>query len=245
VRRLSLILAVAILAGTALAFTGAGPRTIPSAAGAVCPVGQNQAFVTLHSRLTWLHYRETYLGGGITSISGRQTILNGVAAGRITYTFCVGFSSVTGWTIRRAPDVIEYAYYGMDSGLHVTRGTAFALRAAVVNSKSLTVEPTRCRSWAGGLEFAKFILSLPLPGLHYAVAVGKYLLGAAIPAGSTSCQAFASATVRISFNRLNGNTTAVARSATYYHTVQIKTGNCVTPPIMCWDVDEYRWSIYP
>lgn len=225
----------------ASAFTVASGSTSPASGASSCPSGQNQAFVNLKASVKQTSYVQVYNGGGTPQIIGLKTVISG-AAGSVTGTFCVGYSSTSGWTIRSIPS------YMMAPGLNVsisssavtTPSTGHLLRPGTFNAKSMVVEPTMCRN-DNRLDFLKWIASVPVPGLSFAASVGVYLVGSAIPSGTTKCQAFASESLPITFASSNGATSIQGFSRRYfrYSVHDLCSGTS------CYDVDQYDWTFTP
>lgn len=234
----NVLIAAMVLASTVT--IASGPVNRASAAGS-CPSGQNQAFVNLKATIKHTSYVQVYNGGGAPQIIDTKVVSSG-AAGAVTATFCVGYSSTSGWTIRTVPS------YMMAPGLNVsisstavtTPTTGHILRPAAFYAKSMTVEPTMCRN-DNRLDFLKFIASLPVPGLNYAASVGVYVIGGAVPSGTTKCQAFASESAPIAFASSNGATSLQGFSRRYYR-YSVKTFCSGTS---CYDVDQYDWTFTP
>ena len=237
-RRFIGILAAALLAGTTLAITGPGAALPQKAAALTCPSGQVQADVTLLAKTTMVMYQERYFGGGSPTFGPTTTMLSAVPSGKVTFTFCTGKSGST-WTIRKA-DLTATGYYRLDSNLNSSGGIGFALKGARVDTTSLIAEPTVCSN-SGTLAFLKEIVGLPLPGVSYAFSIGQWLVGHAIPGDTTDCRS-TDITVPIHFNSV-GNTTVSNFSANYVDKDQFKTGSCATPPNLCYNDTEYRWSV--
>ena len=231
----------ALLAASCLSLSGSAGGVRNASAVTSCSVHPDD--ITLQARLTEYKYREYFSGGGVT-FSPKKTILSSVPAGRITATFCVGKSG-TAWTVQTYRQLIEYAYYSMDSSLHLLNGgPGYTIKLARPNPTSLTVEPVRCLGSGGALELAKFVTGLPLPGVSYPLSVLQWVVGNAIPAGSTSCQAFADETVPFSFNSA-GYSTASTISRTYYIKDRYTLNECasITGTTTCYDVDQLTWQV--
>lgn len=229
-----LAVGLALLTSTAVLLSGPGPGGIRTATAASCAAGQRQAYVTFKASLLWRTYGEVYYGGGSPSYVNFRTIYSG-GSGNTTFTFCV--AKATTWSIKSAPDVIAWAYYNVDANLNAN-GTGYLLRPGSVYATSITLQPTVCREDTR-YSFLAAILGLPIPNLHYAVSVGKYLAGQAITA-PTDCRNFGTQTVPIKFES-DGDTYASDIVRTFYRKTQQTM--CPVGASQCYLVTEWKWTI--
>jgi hypothetical protein len=233
-----------LLAASSLAIAGAGNAPVASAATS-CASGQHPDDITLQANVTEVKYREYYYSGGSLSYSTKYTILSSVPAGKVTVTFCVGKSG-TAWAVLAYRQLIEYAYYNMDSSFHFGSAVhpGLALKLYKPEAKGLTVEPTMCVGGGGALELLKAVLNLPIPGVPYAISLAQAVGGALIPSGTAKCQAFDDESMPFSFTSA-GYTSVATMSRTYQIKTPVNVFDCasISGSVQCFDVDEFRWKV--
>jgi hypothetical protein len=231
-RRFAAMVTAVLIASTMLV-SGTGPTRIQGASAASCASGQRQAYVTFKSTVNWTTYGEVYFGGGAPSIVNRHTIYSG-PTGNVTFTFCV--AKATTWSIKKAPDVVASGFWGINAQLEAD-GTGLMLRPGKVNATSVTLQPTICREDGRGTALVD-LLSLPVPGVHYLLSLGVYLVGGTI-SSSTTCESFQTKTIPIYFES-DGDTYANGFSAVYTEKFP-ETAGCTGS--QCYFVKQYAWSV--
>jgi hypothetical protein len=234
-RRIVPVLA-AILVSTSMLLSGAGPGSVSGAQAAVtCSTGQRQAFVSFHARINWQTYGEVYFGGGSPSIVNKHTIHSG-PVGTAVFTFCVAKASNGTWSIKKVVTVVGGDYYNVSSNL-TTSGTGFLLRPTKVTATTVQYQPVVCR-YRDPIGTLVQVLNLPIPGIHYTVALGALIVGALVPS-STVCQAFSTKTLTVHFLS-NGDAYADDYSATFSDKVP-ETAQCTGT--QCFFVQQWAWSV--
>lgn len=243
--RLSRLLALAsslLLASTIPGSVALAQETIASSA---CH-GSRQAHVNLRAKVSWTRYRETYNGGGDPTISHLVTIEPTTVASVVVFNYCVAKNASGEWVVvdGQAVTASNYLHIANLDGRLIVDGVGFAVRPVRVHARNVTVHLALCRENTS-MKFLKGLISLPIPGLPYAFALGGFIANW-LPEDNPTCGTMTTDPIVLPLIfKKDGDTTVASWSKTFWHKVQYKLDNCMVDPRVCYDVDEYDWTITP